>query len=100
LAAAPPGGEEFDRAREYFLGQTALYLEQTLNRMLWLGEYLVCAGRYFTPAEIADKIGRVTPDRVRDLARRLLATPRYCLALVGPRGEEGRLLRALGAEKA
>jgi predicted Zn-dependent peptidase len=96
LCDRPPGAEEFARAREYFLGQTALYLEQTLNRMLWLGEYLVCAGRFFTPDEIAEKIGRVTPERIRDLARRLFASPRFCLALVGPRDDEKRLRRVLG----
>jgi len=96
LGDAPPGDQEFERAREYFLGQTALYLEQTLNRMLWLGEYLVCAGRFFTPEEIARRIARVTPEGVRALARRLLASPRFCLALVGPRDDQARLRRVLG----
>ncbi len=95
LGQSLPGPEEFERAREYYLGQTALYLEQTLNRMLWLGEYLVCAGRCFTPEEIADRIGRVTPERVRRLARRLLASPRFCLAMVGPRDDGDRLRRVL-----
>ncbi len=77
-----PDGE-FRRARDYYLGQFLLGLEDTLDHMFWIGEGVV-RGRVETFAQVARKVRRVTPEDIRRVARGLLHPSRYRLAVVGP----------------
>ncbi len=79
-----PSAAEFRRARDYVIGQMDLGLESTENQMMWLGEQLVGFGRVFDPAEIRQRLARVTAAQVRAVAREFLRPDRLNLALVSP----------------
>jgi predicted Zn-dependent peptidase len=79
-----PSAAEFRRARDYVIGQMDLGLENTENRMMWLGEQLVGFGRVFEPALIKRRLARVTPSEVRAVARAFFRPDRVNLAVVSP----------------
>ena len=81
---------ELNRAREYFIGQTDLALEDTMDQMLWLGEPLVTLDRLYTKEEVLRAVRRVQPDDVQRLARSLFSEEKLHLAMIGPQTEKER----------
>lgn len=79
---------EFKRAREYYLGQVLMGLEDTLDHMLWLGEGVVSRDRCRTWVEVEREINRVKAADVHRLASSILNASSYSLAVVGPLKEE------------
>ncbi|GAA1286280.1 M16 family metallopeptidase [Brachybacterium alimentarium] len=63
--------EELSRAKGQITGSFALGLEDTSSRMGRLGTIELVHGTYTSVDETLEKIGRVGPDDVRDLAARL-----------------------------
>ena len=53
--------------------------------MSWIRDKVRTLGRIETPQEVIDRISRVTPDEVRDLAAELFRPGNLSLALVMPR---------------
>lgn len=78
------GGDELRRAKDYYLGQLYLTLEDTLDHMIWLGEKVLYLGRVPTRDEIQDAVERVTADDLRDIVCRYLRTAHMNLAVIGP----------------
>ncbi len=85
---------EFERAREYVLGQMDLSLEGTENRMLWLGEQLARGGPFFTLQELKTQIQSVGPQDVWNAARKYLQRGRLAIAVIGPGYYRSALRRA------
>jgi len=85
---------EFERAREYVLGQMDLSLEGTENRMLWLGEQLARGGPFFTLQELKAQIQSVGPQDVWNAARKYLQHGRLATAVIGPGHCHAALQRA------
>jgi len=79
-----PAKSELARAREYYLGQTALSLEKTSSRMFWLGGHLLATGRVATPNELYAKVKAVTPRSLLAMARRVFRPGKCCTAVIGP----------------
>jgi len=90
-AQRAPGREEFQRARDYVLGQLDLGLENTENQMQWVGEQLVGYGRVLSPAAVRRRLAGVTPEEVRAVAREFFRPERLSLALVTPLKRAGFL---------
>jgi predicted Zn-dependent peptidase len=91
-----PAASELKRAKEFYLGQMLLSLEDTLDQMLWIGESTVCLDKTYTPQEIKRGIEKVSAAGIRKIAREILRQDNLNLALIGPlAGRDDELLSAL-----
>lgn len=95
LAQTPPSAAELRRARDYLLGQIDLGQESTENQMNWIGEQLIGYGQIFSPNEVKRRLGLVTPDEVRAVARDFFNSERLNLALVSPLKSDKHLKQTL-----
>ena len=80
------GSRELARAREFVSGQFLLGLEDTVNRMTWVGENMLLRGRVPTRDEVLAGIGRSRPGEIRRVAERIFAPGELHLAAIGPPG--------------
>lgn len=76
--------EELKKSREQIKGSIYLGLESVSNRMTRLGKSEIYHDRVIDPDEIIDKIGRVTVDKVKDLADQLFQPEKFVLTTIGP----------------
>ncbi|MBF0331677.1 MAG: insulinase family protein [Candidatus Omnitrophica bacterium] len=74
---------EFSRAREYFLGQFVLGLEDTMEHMMWIGESMIERNRIRTLGEVVYRVNALTPEDIRRVAADVLKEKRLNLAVVG-----------------
>lgn len=80
----PPARDELNRAKEFYLGQMELSLENTMNHMLWIGESIVCLGRCKTPKEVIEHVRKIDAGDLRRVAQNTFK-PSICnFAAVGP----------------
>jgi len=76
--------DEFARAKEFYLGQLMLALEDTLDHMLWIGESTMALDRAYTLKEIIREVNAVTPKDMLEAARIIFKEKSLNLALIGP----------------
>ncbi len=87
---------EFTRAREYFLGQFLIGLEDTMEHMMWMGASMIERDRIRTLGEVVCRVNALTPDDLRRVAADILQEKKLNLAVVGPLSDEqDKGLRAL-----
>jgi predicted Zn-dependent peptidase len=92
----PPGAEEFKRAKEFYKGQFLLTLEDTMHRMVWLGEKIMSGEKHYRPAQTLKYIESVGPEDVSEAAKDIFKTDRLSLALIGPlKGESTDKIKKL-----
>ncbi len=84
MAAKPVPGDEFNRAKEYFLGQFQLGLEDTMDHMIWLGGEVLTSKKPKTVQDVITRIKAVTIADVQRVAQEILNPKRLNLALIGP----------------
>ncbi len=84
----PVGEQELRRAKDYYLGQLYLALEDTLDQMVWLGEKAMYLGRVPSRDEIRDEIEKATAKDIQEIANRYFKTNNLNLAVVGPTPKE------------
>jgi predicted Zn-dependent peptidase len=78
---------EFKRAKEFYLGQMELGLENSMNHMLWIGESAVSLGRCRTPEEVLRAVRKVSIGDLKRVARNVFKSEHLNLAVVGPHRE-------------
>ena len=88
LTREPVSADELRRAKDFYLGQFELGLENSMNQMLWLGEDSLTFGRCRTAQEVHAKTEQVTVEDIRRVAQELFLTPSLNLSVVGPAGDE------------
>lgn len=88
ISREPVSADELRRARDFYLGQLHLSLENSMNQMLWLGENLVTLNKWRTPEEVVWRVEKITQDDVRRVAKEIFKTPSLNLAMVGPERSE------------
>ena len=76
--------DEFKRAKEFYLGQLSLALEDTMEYMLWMGESVACLDKVYTLEQIIKEVNKVSPEDVEAVARQILDNKIINLALIGP----------------
>ncbi len=76
--------DELKRARDYYLGQFLLGLEDTMDHMIWLGGAVISNDHIKTMKEVQAKIKNVTVADLKRVAADILALHRLNVALVGP----------------
>ena len=84
--------EELGRAKEYYIGQLRLALEDTSNHMLWLGEKVASINKVLRPEEIIRRVREIGPDDLKRLAKQILQRRSLNLALIGPIKEKDKKL--------
>ncbi|MCM8770909.1 MAG: insulinase family protein [Candidatus Omnitrophica bacterium] len=88
--------DELRRAKEFYLGQLLLALEDTLDHMLWMGEYMAAVDKVYTWQEVRKLVNRVSGSQIRDVARNLFKQNNLCLSLIGPlKNSEKEIKRCL-----
>lgn len=80
--------KEFVRAREYFLGQFILGLEDNMEHMMWIGESMLERNRIRTIGEVVYKINSISIEDIHRVASEVLQPKKMNLAVVGPLKEE------------
>ncbi|MCQ9208430.1 MAG: insulinase family protein [Omnitrophica bacterium] len=78
------GREELKRAKEYYVGQLRLALEETVDHMIWLGENFISLNKFLRAEEIIRRVKRINPDQLKRLAKSILEDNNLSLALIGP----------------
>lgn len=76
--------DEFRRAKEFYIGQLLLALEDTLDHMLWIGEYTASIDRAHTIEETIEEVNKLKRADVREVARKIFRENKLNLALIGP----------------
>lgn len=76
--------DELQRAKDYFIGQFYLMLEDTLDNMLWVGERAMYLGRVPTHEEIRREIEQVSLEDIQQIAETVLRSNHMNMALIGP----------------
>lgn len=84
MKTEPVGAEELARAKEYYKGQMLFALEDTMSRMLWLGEKIVSGEKDFSLKSIIAKIESVGPEDIMRLANGVIRNDCLNLAVISP----------------
>ena len=90
--------DELKRAKEYFLGQCLLGLEDTMNHMIWLGDVLISRDQTKTVQDVISKINSVSLGDIKRVAEEILAPSRLNVSLIGPldKHQERALAKIVG----
>ena len=80
--------EELYRAKEYYRGQLLFALEDTMSRMLWIGERVISGEKDFSVEEILKRIDRTSPEDIMRVAKTTLVNESLNLAVIGPVKDE------------
>lgn len=81
---------EFRRAKDFYIGQLMLTLEDTMEYMLWMGESMTCLDKVYTLEEVIKGVERVDIGDLRLVSREAFKRERVNLALIGPLKEENK----------
>ncbi len=79
--------DELKRAKEFYLGQLGLGLENTMNCMIWAGESIVSLGKVKEYTDIVKAVQKTTREDLKTVAKKFLQPSRFHLAVVGPQAE-------------
>jgi len=80
--------DEFKRAKEFYLGQLMLALEDTMEYMLWMGESMACLDKVYTLEEVVKEVNKVSIEDLRKVAQQVFKREKINLALIGPLEKE------------
>lgn len=86
---------ELARAKEFFLGQLMISLEDTLDNMLWNGENVLFGDTTRTIKQLVRRIRSVEAGHLRALSRLLFHPEKMNLALIGPPTKEKRIKKLM-----
>ncbi|MDD5115458.1 MAG: pitrilysin family protein [Candidatus Omnitrophica bacterium] len=88
--------DEFKRAKEFYLGQLMLALEDTMEHMLWMGESMACLNKVYALEDVIKEVNSVDIGDLREVARQVFRREKINLALIGPlEKEEKRIYSTL-----
>jgi predicted Zn-dependent peptidase len=80
--------DEFKRAKEYYMGQFSLGLEDTMDHMIWMGAVVLSNDQAKTPEMVIERISKVQIKDVIRVAKQVLDPKRLNMAIIGPMTEE------------
>jgi predicted Zn-dependent peptidase len=83
ISKEPVPAQELRRAKDFYLGQLDLGLENSMNHMLWVGENIVTLDKHRTSGEITERVEQVGPEDLQRVAQNLFKTNSLNLAMVG-----------------
>ena len=74
---------ELKRAKEFFKVQLLMALEDTLDHMLWLGDYAISFNKLPETADIIKKVEAVRADDIRRVAQAIFNSSGLNIAMIG-----------------
>lgn len=95
LKTEPVSIGELERAKEYYRGQLLFALEDTMSRMLWIGDRVISGEKDFTVANILERVDKITPGDIMRVSKDTLKSESLNLAVIGPVKDERRVKEAL-----
>ena len=87
LAAGGVKEDEFKRAQEYYMGQSLLGLEDTMDQMLWMGGGVISNDQVKSIGDVIKKIKAVTKNDIKRVASEILNPQKLNVAIIGPMSE-------------
>jgi predicted Zn-dependent peptidase len=75
---------ELKRAKEYYIGQLIMGLEDSLEHMIWIGESTISLNRTYTFRQILTKVNKIRSDDLLRVANEIFKDNNINLAIVGP----------------
>ena len=88
---------ELCRAKEFYIGQLRLALEDTLDHMFWIGEPTLHLNKTYRFSDILKEVRRITPNDIRRIARGIFKAEAMRLAVIGPlKKQEEKLYAYIG----
>ncbi|MDD5166666.1 MAG: pitrilysin family protein [Candidatus Omnitrophica bacterium] len=76
--------DEFKRAKEFYLGQLMLALEDTLDHMLWIGESTSSTDKTHSLEEIIKEVNKLKRQDIQKAAADIFNEKNLNVALIGP----------------
>lgn len=76
--------DEFRRAKDFYLGQLKLSLEDTLDNMFWIGESTTALDKTFTLDDIIKEVSRIKKKDLLAVAEQIFSGNKLNVALIGP----------------
>lgn len=95
MAARPVSRDELHRAKEYFLGQLMISLEDTMDQMLWIGESTLTLDKTLTVKQVVEQVRKVSAADVKKVAGMLFSKEKANLALIGPLAGKEEVFRSI-----
>lgn len=87
---------EFKRAKEFYLGQLLLALEDTMDHMLWIGETTATLNKTYTLEDIIREVNKIKVEDLREVAQEVFRGDKLNLALIGPvKKQENNIINEL-----
>ena len=93
LEKIPP--QELKKAKDYIKGKMSLGLESSDAKASFYGVQELLEGRILTPAEIYDKIDKITAEDILMVCKDIFQPQKLNLALIGPFGDKKRFQKLL-----
>ncbi len=95
-AHALVGENELRRAKDFYVGQLSLALEDTLDNMLWIGESTAALDKAYSRETIVKEVRRLKRQDLREAASMIFKEQNLNLSLIGPlRGNRKELFNQL-----
>jgi predicted Zn-dependent peptidase len=86
---------EITKAKEMVKGRLLLSMEDTRSVAGWAGGQEILIGQVRTVEEVMSIVDSITAQDLKRVAEHILVTQKLNLAVVGPVGDEGKLIRLL-----
>ncbi|PIP20929.1 MAG: peptidase M16 [Candidatus Omnitrophica bacterium CG23_combo_of_CG06-09_8_20_14_all_40_11] len=83
---------EFKRAKEFYLGQLELALEDTMDHMLWIGESTATLDKTYSLADVIKEVGKVRREDILGVAKNIFQEKKLNLALIGPLKDSEKII--------
>lgn len=80
--------DEFKRAKDFYLGQLMLALEDTLDNMFWIGESTVSLDKAYSLRDIIKEVNKVKRYDLQLAAQAIFEEKKLNLSLIGPLKEK------------
>lgn len=99
LRAEKVSKDELRRAKDFYIAQTQMALDDSLEHMLWMGESLMNLGILQTKEEMRKNIERVRSRDILKLAQEIVDFKKLCFAAVGPQSasQEDAIKKIVGS---
>lgn len=87
--------DELKRAKEFYLGQLMISLEDTMDQMLWIGESTLTLDKTYTFNQVIKEVKKVKPSDLVEVSRLIFKEEKTNLALIGPLKQREKTIRSL-----